>query len=75
MTDRIRGMLTAPLPAVVIDCWTGVDGWSSVWRVYLKVAHFGEDGERYIERDEYTDAFRIAAILFELTGFPIETTP
>ena len=59
----------------MMDCWTGADGWSSVWRVYFLAAHFGEDGDRYIEREEYAEAFQIAAILSELTGFPIETRP
>ena len=69
--DIIRGMIAQPLPAVIVERWTGDEGWP-VWRVYYFATHFGEDGERFIEVPDYDEALEVAGILAACSGWPVE---
>ena len=71
MTDAIQALLSAPLPAVVIERWTGIEGWP-VFRVFYLAAAFGEDGERHIEAPDLEGALDAARALSVCSGWPIQ---
>lgn len=69
--DAIKALLDAPLPVVMIEQWTGADGWPT-FRVFYLAALFGEDGERFIEVPDYDEAVECARILSTCSGWPIQ---
>ena len=70
MTDHVAQLRAAPLPAVVIERCVGITGWPA-YRVFYLGAHFGEDGERYIECPDHAGAIETARIMAACSGWPV----
>lgn len=71
LNPKVTALRDGALPAVIIEQWTGLDGWPT-HRVFYLAALFGEDGERFIEVASHAGAMDAAGILSACTGWPIE---
>ena len=63
-------LLERSAQVVVIDRWTGVDGWPA-FRVFFLGEPFGTLGERYVECPGHPQAIEVAGILATCSGWPI----